>query len=347
MRIAYIHDRLNNLWWAERIFAEMINGEWTFGKESKMYTQYEKGDERRLFTMMSAYDRFEWLPVSSAGKIERGKLWWVDPRWLMPFYPLLMKRLSKQIRDFDPDIVYISSFSVAKNIDVDCKKVFYCHSPMQYIWDVHDEYVDSFGGGLVDTIKKKIFIDRSKRLRLRDRKYTHFDAIYANSSYTQWLIRDIYGQESELLQPEIDTSYLPVSTWYEPGSYYLFMGRLVRFSKHVDMIIEACNELWVHLAVAWTWPDEEYLRSIAWPSISFAGYISDSNIKYSLLAWAKALINITKESYGIVTAEAVDLWVPVIGYNQWATPSLVWADSVLLDEQSSVSLIAALEKKTS
>ena len=351
MRIAYVHDRLNTLWWAERVFAEMVNGEWTFGPESALHIPSDSSDERRVFTMMSAYDEFAWLPVTSIGKIKNGKLRWIDPRWLIAHYPLMMRSLSKKIRDYAPDVVYISSFAVAKNIDVDAQKLLYCHSPMQYVWDVHDEYVDTFGRSPLELWKKQFFLATSMMLRKRDVRYTDFAAVYANSAYTQWLLRDIYDIHSELLHPVIDASHNLVETWFEPWSYYLYIGRLVRFSKHVDTIIEASNKTWVKLVVAWTWADETYLKSIAGETVSFIWYIDSKDMKYSLMAGAKAVINITKESFGITTAEAIDLWVPVIWYNAWATPSLVWADGELLADQSVNSLVAALwrfeEKKTS
>jgi glycosyltransferase involved in cell wall biosynthesis len=62
-------------------------------------------------------------------------------------------------------------------------------------------------------------------------------------------------------------------------------------------------------------PDREKLQNLAGPTITFLGHRSDPDEKYELLRRAKGLINITKESCGIVTMEALALGVPVFGYN--------------------------------
>jgi glycosyltransferase involved in cell wall biosynthesis len=52
------------------------------------------------------------------------------------------------------------------------------------------------------------------------------------------------------------------------------------------------------------------------------------------------LINLTKESFGIGTAEALLLGVPVLGYNDGATPELVDKISgVLVDSKDQQSLL--------
>jgi glycosyltransferase involved in cell wall biosynthesis len=63
-------------------------------------------------------------------------------------------------------------------------------------------------------------------------------------------------------------------------------------------------------------PDETYLKSIAGPSIIFIGRIKDIDEKIKIISKAKGLINLTKESYGIGTVEALLLGVPVFGYAQ-------------------------------
>jgi hypothetical protein len=64
----------------------------------------------------------------------------------MPFFPLLQKILSKKLKKFNPDIVFVSSFAIAKNIDLpnNTKKILYLHSPMQYIWEMYEEYLNKF-----------------------------------------------------------------------------------------------------------------------------------------------------------------------------------------------------------
>jgi glycosyltransferase involved in cell wall biosynthesis len=77
-------------------------------------------------------------------------------------------------------------------------------------------------------------------------------------------------------------------------------------------------------------PDEEYLKSIAKGNIVFIWRIQDPVEKSKIIQNAKWLINITKESFGICTAEALLAGVPVFAYNDWASVELVDSDSGIL-----------------
>ena len=59
---------------------------------------------------------------------------------------------------------------------------------------------------------------------------------------------------------------------------------------------------------------------------------------------AKWLINLTKESFWMWTAEALLLWVPVIWFNEWWSVELVDKDSwILIDKKSISSLKNAIQ----
>jgi hypothetical protein len=127
-------------------------------------------DSIKLFTLVSEYDFLqvgnEKIPIITAlpKKINNLFLYFTknkvrilsalfDYRNLMVFYPRLMNILSHKIRKFWPKKIIISSFAIAKNIEF-CKVgshfvkederphiELYLHSPMQYIWSHHNEYI--------------------------------------------------------------------------------------------------------------------------------------------------------------------------------------------------------------
>jgi glycosyltransferase involved in cell wall biosynthesis len=124
------------------------------------------------------------------------------------------------------------------------------------------------------------------------------------------------------------------------------VGRLVRFVREVDVIINLFNKTKERLLIIWSGPDELYLKSIAGNSIIFLGQM---NVKEYLpiLKKSRGLINLTKESFGLWTAEALCLGVPVFGYNQWATPELVDEDSgVLVDNKTLPHLLEKFDDFT-
>lgn len=165
----------------------------------------------------------------------------------------------------------------------------------------------------------------------RDLQQRHYDSISANSAYTAKLMEDIYTlQTNQILYPKLDPlfSQFPIKT--ERSDYFVFIGRLVTFSKQVDIIIKAFNESGHKLIIIGSGPDEAYLQSIAWPNIEFLGRISDPEKRCEIIWKTCWLVNITMESFGYVTAESLCLGTPVLGYAKWATPEIVDADSGLL-----------------
>jgi len=125
-----------------------------------------------------------------------------------------------------------------------------------------------------------------------------------------------------------------------PQEYYVYVGRLVNFVRESDKIIKLCNQLKIPLIVMGSGPDEVYLKSIAGPSIIFIGRITDIDEKIKIIKNAKGLINLTKESYGIGTVEALLLGVPVFGYEQGATAELVDNDcGILVENKEHTTLI--------
>ena len=255
-------------------------------------------------------------------------------RNLIVFYPFWMKILSRKIKRYQPEKIIISSFAIAKNITIPqcCKKTeLYLHSPMQYIWSHHDEYLKKFTGR-----KKKIFQRITPHLRKRDKKYTKFDQITFNSKYTQELAKEIYNIEGEVQYPKIDDQFYLAGICRESLPYYVCLGRIVNFVRECKLIIEVFNELKLPLLMIGSGPDERYLKSIAWDTIIFMGRLNHEET-IDILKQAKGLVNLTKESFWMGTVEALLLGVPVLGLNDGGTKELV-------DETSGI-LINKKEKK--
>jgi len=261
----------------------------------------------------------------------------------MFFYPSLMRILSHKIKKWKPDTISISSFAIAKNITPisGVKMTLYLHSPMQYIWTHYEEYKEKLTG-----IKGKIFHRIVPKLRKRDLQFTKFDKVYANSKYTAQEAKKMYDIHNIQVKYPIVTEKCFIPAIEEnPQAYYLYIGRLVNFVRETDKIIKLCNELKVPLIVMGSGPDEIYLKSIAGPWIIFVGRISDIDEKIKIIKNAKGLINLTKESYGIGTVEAMLLGVPIFGYGQWATAELVDEDcGVLVKDKKHHTLVEGFKR---
>jgi len=122
----------------------------------------------------------------------------------------------------------------------------------------------------------------------------------------------------------------------------------VKFVKEVDKIIEVFNHTKNTLIIIGSGPDEVYLKSIAHKNIIFIDWIDDKQEMFKIIAQAKWFINLTKESFGISTVEALLLGVPVFGFNQWGSAELVDEDSwILIGQKDHHTLINKFEEFTS
>jgi glycosyltransferase involved in cell wall biosynthesis len=85
--------------------------------------------------------------------------------------------------------------------------------------------------------------------------------------------------------------------------------------KRPDIIIEACNRLGLPLVVAGDGRDEARLRSMAGPTVRFAGRV-DGAEKAEIYARSIALILPSAEDFGITALEAMASGSPVIALRE-------------------------------
>jgi len=266
-----------------------------------------------------------------------------DYRNLMVVYPSLMRILSRKIRKYNSKNIIISSFAVAKNIDF-CKKnskfntekvKLYLHSPMQYIRSHYEEYLNK-----LSWLKKILFQKIVPGLRKWDKKFVKFDKVKVNSKYTAKLAKEIYGIESKISYPKISSVFINSHPNKYFSEYYLYIGRLTKLVKEVDIIIRLFNKIDAPLLIMWSGPDEEELKKLAGNSIMFIGWIEDEKERMEIMSKAKWIINLTKESFGLSNVESLLLWVPIFGYNEWATSEFIDKDSgILVDDKKMSTLV--------
>lgn len=347
MKLAFVHCRIAP-WGALKVLQDLIFEE----------TQKHPHAQIRIFTLVSDRKKLKDSPITTVfpSRLNQIIIKYFDYRNLIIFAPRLMKILSYKIKKFQPDQILISSFAIAKNITIPLPVKggvgggfvsLYLHSPMQYIRSHYDEYKQKLRWR-----KGRLFRKITPRLRRWDKKYTKFDEVFANSHYTARLAKEIYGIDTTVKYPLVSLDKGKGALWDRDlkfpseggkgGLFYVYTGRLVRFVKEVDKIIQLFNHTGDPLIIIGSGPDEIYLKSIAHPNIIFIDRIDNPEEMTKILAQAKGCINLTKESFWLSTVEALLLGIPVFGYNDGATPELVDQDSWILVDQKDMH---TLEKK--
>lgn len=139
------------------------------------------------------------------------------------------------------------------------------------------------------------------------------DFLIANSVETQKRIQKFYRRDSTVIYPPVSIPQNPKSYTLNSKPYYITVSRLAR-AKHVDLLIEAANKNKFKLHIVGAGRDEAYLKSLAGPTVTFLGNLSDETLKSELQGAQAFLFSSVDEEFGIAPVEAMGYGVPVIAY---------------------------------
>ena len=246
------------------------------------------------------------------------------PQAYLPLMPLATRALKLD----GYDLIISSESGPIKGIrkPAGARHVCYCHTPMRYLWDMHDDYYRD--AGLGGKLAMKLF---TPYLRKEDLKSAEsVDQFVANSHFVAERIKRIYGRDSVVVHPPVDVEFFSSpfeqsnNRTIEQSPYYLFAGANVKY-KRLDLAEAACRRMGRKLVVAKGVGNEE-LRS--------------------LYAGARALIFPGLEDFGIVPVEAQAAGTPVIAFGKGGALETVkdGETGLFFREQTVESLCAAIEE---
>lgn len=234
---------------------------------------------------------------------------------LLPFLPAAIESLPL----FDFDLLISTSSCVAKGAlpGPVASHLCYIHSPMRYVWDQRDEYVDRLPRipGLRTVINRL-----SADLRQWDVvSAKRVDQFVANSRFVQQRVRRFYGRDASVVYPPVDVQrFLRLAEGRDAGragrpghdDYYLVAGAAVSY-KRFDLAVDACRKLGRKLVIAGDGPEWQSLRKKAGAGVEFVRGPDDATWE-SLMAGARALLFPGVEDFGITGVEALAAGTPVI-----------------------------------
>ena len=171
------------------------------------------------------------------------------------------------------------------------------------------------------------------------------DHLIANSEETKKRIEKFYRRNSTVIYPPVD---IPNKIErLKNGNYFLTVSRLAR-AKHIDILIKAANKAKLHLKVVGAGKDEEYLRSIAGPTVEFLGNLSDIELKRTYVNAKAFLFASRDEEFGIAPVEAMGYGLPVIAFRSGGLPEYVvnGKNGYLYDELEEDHLIQRVNELT-
>jgi glycosyltransferase involved in cell wall biosynthesis len=287
--VALVHDFLIGVRGAERVFFEICALYPDADVFSPIYD--ERGTEGRLSGRR--------VHTSFLQRLRPGQRTF---RKLMPLYPAAMR--SFDLSGYDLVISSSSAWAHAVRVDPDATHVCYCHNPFRYAWNERDRTLAERR----DPVTRAVLDVLLERWRAWDRQAARrIDRYVTNSGTTQRRILAYLGRDSTVVYPPVETHRFAPG---EVGDRYVVLSALMSH-KRIELAIGAFNALRLPLTIVGDGPDGCRLRSLAGPTIQFAGRVDDLEAA-RLLASARAVIVTSVEEFGIAAVEAQAAGRPVI-----------------------------------
>ncbi|MDX9954359.1 MAG: glycosyltransferase [Anaerolineae bacterium] len=325
MRLALVHDWLNQLGGAERVLEDLHQFFPTAPIHTSIYWREKLPQSYREWDIHTTWmDR---LPG-----VHR------HHQWYFPFYALAFARMNLASAGYDAILSNKSGFCHGIQAG-EIPHLCYCLAPTRYVWE-YESYAARENLPPVLRVALKPIISALRRWdhAAAQRPHTHFIAI---STEIQERIRRYYQRESEIIYPPVDVKRY--SVFGNPGDYYLIVSRLIPY-KRIDLAVRAFTALGLPLRIAGSGRDRAALEAIAGPNVEFLGYVPDADLRL-LLGQCKAFVFPGREDFGIAPLEAQAAGRPVIAFGAaGALDTVIEGETgVFFREQTVEALIAAVE----
>ena len=298
MKIALVHDQLQEFGGAERVLVALKN----IFPEAHVYTSF-------------------YNPEALGIHAKHFKDWDIRTSWAnrVPFF----NKLYSPLRFLTPyiwesfnfnkyDLVISSSGSyMSKGIITRPETVHVCymHHPPRYLYGYETAiewqkyWPVRIYGNLIN-----------HKLRIWDYLSSQrVDYFIANSQETKKRIEKFYRRDAKVIYPPVRIPEKMPNYQLSEENYFVTTSRLAR-AKHVEVLIKAANKEKFKLKIIGTGRNEEYLKSIAGKTVAFHSNLKDEEFK-EVYKNAKAfLFASVDEEFGIAPVEAMGYGIPIIAY---------------------------------
>ncbi|HEX3244882.1 MAG TPA: glycosyltransferase [Chloroflexota bacterium] len=292
MRVALVHDYLNQYGGAERVLEVM----------------HDLFPEAPIFTSIFDPDA---MPASYSRMDVRTSFMQGLPRVMsrhqsyLPFYPLVFENFNLS----EYDVVISNSSAWAKSVITEpaTLHICYCLTPMRWAWRYHD-YVNRERLG---RLARMALPPVMNYLRVWDvAAANRVDSFVAISRAVADRIWKFYRRQASIIYPPVDTqAFQPTGP---ADDFFLVASRLIPY-KRVDLVVDAFNSLGLPLKIVGDGRDRSALQARARENIEFMGRVSDAELR-DLYARCRAFIFPGEEDFGIAPVEAQACGRPVIAF---------------------------------
>jgi len=298
MRIALVHDWINQIGGAERVLAAFHNM-WPDAPIHLLFGE-SKSVSELLPNAKIIYSPFQKIP-----NIFRTR------RFMAPILPSLIERF-----DFSAyDVVVSSSVIFSKGIIVrpKTKHISYCYSPTRFLWDRSAGYeYHSIGSAVARHILRMWDFSAAQRP----------DTFIAVSQTCANRISTYYKRNAFVVPPPIKINN--ILSGAVRSNFILFVGRLLPH-KNVNELILAAKKTRTHLVIVGDGPEKsrlELLSENVGDIIEFRGNVSDQE-RDELYQTCRAVVVPNEEDWGLTATEAHSHGTPVLALRAGGAQEIV------------------------
>ena len=292
---------------------------------------------RWSFNLRDEWFKWKMIEISS----ETFKKWY---RHLKLKQAFLFK--TKFLADYDTVIFSWDCISAIRNCSVNSKKIYYCHTPPRYLYDLKEEYLAKLKPYLKPAFNWISWIFR----KMYEKEVKKFDLILTNSKNTQARLEHFVWEKSEVLYPPVK---LEEFKWIEQWDYYISVSRLSS-AKRIDNIVKAFKQMPDKKIIIIYWindPQKEEIFELAKDCENIEFITCPWNEGFTDYVW-KSIAGICipiNEDFWMVPVESMAAGKPVIWVDEWGIKETVinWETGVLIPEWWAVEdIIKAVEYLT-
>ena len=261
---------------------------------------------------------FKWKMISVSSEIFKKWFRHLKLKWAFLFNTSFLKEYETIIFSWD-------SISAVRNCSKISKKIYYCHTPPRYLYDLRESYLNKVPFVLrpAFTILSYIF------KKMYEYDISKMDLILTNSENTKKRINDFLWLDSIVLYPPVNLNEF---NFIDQKDYYLSFARLSD-AKRVDKVVSAFTSMPDKNLIVIYWENDPARISI----FKLAnGY---DNIKFITLPWnvwftsyvgnCIATIYIpVDEDFWMSPVESMSAWKPVLWVNEW------WLKESIIDKKT-------------
>ena len=326
LKIALVHDYLNQYGGAERVLEELHTLFPTAPVYTSIYWPKKMSPTIRALDVRTSF--MQRLPLVTRNH---------QPFLLL--YPLAFE--SFDLSEFDVVISNSSAFCKGVVTHPGTLHICYCLTPMRWVWNYH-AYVDRERLG---TMARMVLPAAISQLRAWDvATAQNVDRFLAISRTVSSRVRKYYRRDSTVVYPPVNCDAFLSAPPSPIDNYYLVVARLMPY-KRIDLAVDAFSRLGIPLKIVGDGRSLPELRARAGRNVEFVGRVSDSELK-RLYAACRGYVFPGEEDFGIAPLEANASGRPVIAYAAGGALDTVidGRTGVLFERQEVESLIAAVRR---